>query len=317
MLGRVLCAVAAALAGGCSSSVSMKVATAYVQATRPPFRTAAELREEYGKRTYPTVAPMSSSLAKKATVTDATIEGHRVLTFTPKQRPSAWHLVYLHGGSFVHELDTPHWDIIESIIDATGATVIAPVYPLAPEHHADEAQAFLDALYADLVARVGAAHVVLCGDSAGGNLALVTALHARDQKHALPARLILFAPWVDITMSNPDVKYRQLDEPMLRWWDMVEFGRWWAGDADRRAPDLSPVHANLAGLPPIDIYQGSRDILAADARLLRDRIQAAHGRVAYHETPGAFHVFMAVTFAPEAKAVYRQIGRDLGGEDGR
>ncbi|HVK86523.1 MAG TPA: alpha/beta hydrolase [Kofleriaceae bacterium] len=298
---------------GCGPSFTMRIATAYVSATRPPYRTPDQLRHDYRTREYPVAAPVKRSLAKRVAVRETTIAGSRVFTLTPKTNASSWHIVYLHGGCFVNELDVPHWDMVEALIDATGATVVVPVYPLAPEHTASRTFAMLDALYAELSTRVGAEHVVLSGDSAGGNLALVATLRARANGQPLPARIILFSPWVDLTLSNPQVKRLQLDEPMLRWWDMVEQGRWWAGDTERRDPYLSPVFADLRGLPPVDIYQGTRDILWPDSRVLRDRIQSVGGRVTLYETDGGFHDFMAATVTPEAKAVYRQIRRDLGG----
>ncbi len=73
----------------------------------------------------------------------------------------------------------------------------------------------------------------------------------------------------------------------------------------------SPPTADLRGLPPIQLYQGTDDVLLPDARTLRDRVTAARGRIAYHETPAGFHVFVMATFTPEAKAVFRQVALGL------
>jgi acetyl esterase/lipase len=229
------------------------------------------------------------------------VAGCAVHTATPKQGRRPLHIIYTHGGSFVNELMGAHWDIVAALVRATGATVTVPQYPLAPEHTHGAAFAMLEAVYR---ARVGGDPIVLCGDSAGGNLALVQALRYRDLGLPLPARLILFSPWLELTMTNPEIAALQPRDPMLWASELAETGRWWAGDADPTGPLLSPVNAALDGLPQIDIYQGSEDVLAPDARRLRDRSN-------YHETAGAFHVFMGATFTPEAKAVFRQIGQTL------
>ena len=103
----------------CGPSVTMRIATAYVSATRPPYRTLDQLRHDYRTRAYPVAAPVKRSLAKKVSVQETTVAGRRVFTLTPKTKASGWHLVYLHGGCFVNELDKPHWDMVEALIEAT------------------------------------------------------------------------------------------------------------------------------------------------------------------------------------------------------
>lgn len=290
----------------------MQLASTVVSAQREPSRNPAELRADYAKRTYPVAEKIPAALLKRVDVKEEDIAGNHVYTLTPKEKRSHWHIVYTHGGSFVHGIVGAHWDIIGELITATGATVTLPDYPLAPEHPHPAAHAFLATLYGQLVAQVGAQNLVLIGDSAGGNLALIETLQARDAHLALPARVILFSPWVDLTMHNPALKKIQLRDPMLRWYEMAEYGRWWAGDQDRADPWVSPINADLHGLPPVEIFQGTDDILYPDAKLLAERITAAGGTAAFHETRGAFHDFVAVTFAPEAKSVYAQIATSLG-----
>lgn len=300
-----------ALAACDGRSASMQLASTVVSSQREPSRNPAELRADYAKRTYPIAEKIPDALLQRVDVREEDIDGNDVYTLTPKEKRSHWHLVYTHGGSFVHGIVGAHWDIIGELITATGATVTVPDYPLAPEHPHPAAHTFLETLYRQLVDQVGAQNLVLIGDSAGGNLALIETLRARDAKLPLPARVILFSPWVDLTMHNPTLRKIQLRDPMLRWYEMAEYGRWWAGEKDRADPWVSPINADLKRLPPVDIYQGTDDILYPDAKLLSEHIKAAGGTVNFHETRGAFHDFMGVTFAPEAKAVYRQIGKDL------
>ncbi len=290
-------------------SLRMRAAALLVAWRRGPVRTPPEMRRDYFGRNYPPPAPIRVGLRKRAGVGEERIAGCPVYTLTPRRGRSPWHIIYTHGGSFVDAITRYHWDAIEELIRATGATVTVPLYPLAPEHEHPRAHAFLEQVYRGVIARTPADRVVLCGDSAGGNLALVQALRYRDLGLPPPAHVILFAPWVDVTMSHPDIP--AIHDPMLWTAELVETGRWWAGSVDPRDPRVSPLHADLRGLPPIQLYQGTDDLFLPDARVLRDRVQAAGGRIDLHETAGAFHVFMAATFLPEARAVYRQIAAHM------
>lgn len=289
----------------------MRFVARYVRWTRGRERDAAAMERAYRGRPAPKPAKLSSGVRRRAEIQTATVAGSHVITLTPKQSPSTWHIVYTHGGSFVNELVGPHWDIVDQLMRVTGATISVPLYPLAPEHTHRDTYAMLDAHYRALLATVPADRIVLCGDSAGGNLALGQAIRARDAGLAKPGHIILFAPWLDLTMTNPECAKIQPRDPMLWNGELAICGRWWAGSDDPASAEVSPVHAKLEGLPPVQIYQGSNDVLAPDARLLRDRLSAAGVRVEYDETPDAFHVFMGATFLPEAQRVFRQISEAL------
>jgi acetyl esterase/lipase len=247
-----------------------------------------------------------------AEIRQQTARGFTVYTLAPKSRGSGWHIIYTHGGSFVHELVPAHWAIIRELLRATGATVIVPIYPLAPEHRYTEAFDFLEEVYRDVLRTTSAARIVLCGDSAGGNLALTQALNYRDKGIPLPARLILFSPGLDLTVSNPEIPSIEPYDVMLRRAEMLEYCRWWASGDDPRLPLLSPLFADLRGLPPVQIFQGTYDILLPDARKLRDRLEEAGGHAELYETPEGFHVFMGATFTREAKRVFEQVASGLG-----
>lgn len=235
-----------------------------------------------------------------------------VYTLRPKRAASSWHVIYTHGGGFVDALVKPHWDIVRSLVAATGATVTVPLYPLAPEHEHAEAFVFLEEVYRTVLDRVRPADLILCGDSAGGNLALAQTLYLRSRRLPQPAHLILFSPLADISASNPDMVALEQDDVMLRLSAVQQWGQWWAGSTDLQSPLLSPLYGDLRQLPPIQLYIGTDDILLPDARQLRDRVVSAGGRIAFHETPGGIHVFMGATFTPEAKEVFRQIHDALG-----
>nr|WP_315479426.1 alpha/beta hydrolase [uncultured Rhodoferax sp.] len=294
-------------------SLRQQVAIWYVKAVTNPDISLDDLRKKYTGRPTPVPARMTRSLQKLCEVQSRRIAGNTVYTLTPRKQSTSWHIVYTHGGAFVNPMQKAHWDIIEALIKNTGATVTVPLYPLAPEHQFMETFFYLERVYEDVLTHTPALKVVFCGDSAGGNLALSHAFHIRERKLPLPARIIMFSPWLDVMLANPDAKALEPKDIMLRVSNLQEMGKWWAKTADLRNPLISPINGDLRKLPPIDIYQGTEDILLADARRFRSLVTEAGGAVQMHETPGGFHVFMGATFTPEAQRVFQQIALDLSG----
>jgi epsilon-lactone hydrolase len=306
VLGVALLGLGTALALG-EGSVAMRAATLFLKAGGKPLADTQATRKNFQSRKYPSPAPMPASLAKKVNVTEVTIGKHKVFTLVPKTNASKRHVIYYHGGAYVKDMIGAHWDIIGALIDSTGATVTVPIYPLAPEHNHRPAFAFLADVYRDVLTKAAASDVVFAGDSAGGGLALGQAIEFRDQKLPMPGRIILFSPWLDLTLADPEARKLESKDVMLAVDALRICGAWWAGGDDPRLPRLSPLFADLEGLPPIELYQGTNDIFVADARTFVKKVQATGGAIHYGEYPGAFHVFVGATFTPEAKDVFRRI----------
>ncbi|HYH83755.1 MAG TPA: alpha/beta hydrolase [Longimicrobium sp.] len=157
----------------------------------------AALHDRFIGREYPAPAPVTPGVRARCTVREAPVLGRAVYALAPRGRASGWHVVFTHGGGFVHPLHRLHWDMIEALVIHTGASVSVPIYPLAPEHRFMETYALLEQVYRSLLHRVPAERIVLCGDSAGGNLALAQALHYRALGLPLPGRIVLFSPVLD------------------------------------------------------------------------------------------------------------------------
>lgn len=265
---------------------------------------AEKTRQLGAGRPYPVDEPVPGSLLKRCKVERRKVDGHDVITLTPTRRRGTWHLLYLHGGAYVGATLNAHWDIIGSLIDATGARVTLPCYPLAPEHDYRPATAMVDQVY-DQMAGKGE-RIAVVGDSAGGNFTMALALRRRDAGLPPPQALILFSPWLDLTLRDPRARAIEKDDPMLSVDAVRICGQWWAGDADPVSPTLSPLYADLRNLPPTILFHGDHDILVVDARTFADRASNAGIGFEYREYPGAFHVFMGATFTPEAKDVWKQ-----------
>lgn len=271
----------------------------------------ADIEHTARTRAYPQPAPITASLRTLCDVKERQVDGSTIYLLTPRKDASEWHVIYTHGGAYVHPLLRNHWDLLEALIRSTGASVTVPLYPLAPDHTFEAAYMLLETVYRDLLTRMPAERVMLCGDSAGGALALGQAIRYRDACLPQPGRVVLFAPWLDLSLSDPRIREVEPRDVMLRIDTLRLVGRWWAGNTNPQHPWLSPLRADLTGLSPIDVFQGTDDLFIVDTRTFHRQALEAGADVRLYETPGGFHVFMAVPGIPEAKDVYKQIARNL------
>jgi len=271
-------------------------------------------------------APPTAELLRLAKVTRSTVGGFTVLRVVPTAAvASTWphastsphasgapqdlHLIYLHGGAYTSPIINPHWGLIADLVRRTGASVTVPLYGLAPEHTYLDAYDLIDSVYAGITAE----QVWLVGDSAGGALAVGEAMRIRDSGARAPDGLVLFSPWVDATMSNSEIARLLPRDPMLGPVGLTVAGGWWAGDDDPRNPLVSPLYGNLAGLPPMHIYQGGRDILAADAKRFAQKVNAVGGEADLQFYPGAIHVWVGLPWLPESRRALSDVAAVITG----
>ena len=215
-------------------------------------------------------------------------------------------VLYLHGGAYVNGFNVHQWRFMDRLARQTGCTVVAPAYHLAP--WADYARAYddLTALYRTLLAEYPGRRLILMGDSAGGGLALGFAEALAANGDPLPERLVLFSPWVDVSMDNPDIADYLPVEPMLHF-DLVKVhGRYWAGDADTHFWQVSPLFGDMAGLPPVTMTCGTRELLYPDILLARDRLAEAGVDVTLRVGRGLNHDWPLMEI-PEADAIFEEV----------
>ncbi|MBR8740260.1 esterase [Nocardiopsis sp. MG754419] len=229
-------------------------------------------------------------LTQRHWITHREIGGFSGYTVLPREveQPSKA-VLYVHGGTYVSEISAWHWVLISRMADA-GCRVEVPIYGLAPEHTYREAFGLLHRMYEDLLEDVAPERTLLAGDSAGGGLALALAQTLPEVGLPEPARLALISPWADLTMSNPDIAEVEEEDPWLSPVGLLEAAHSWAGGDDLTEPRLSPVYGRMAGLPPMDLYIGTRDLLLPDTRRLHDQVTEAGGEAHLFEEEGAFHI---------------------------
>lgn len=269
----------------------------------PGVRAAMESRDP------PQDAPLPESIAKKLRVERSTANGHDCVTLHPKTGPGAQHIIYFHGGGFVIPMMEPHWPLVAKLVETTGASLTVPLYPVVPEASHTEADALADTIFERLSAEWKPEDIILCGDSAGGHMALSLALRLAAKDGPQAGKLVLFAPWLDLTLADPAIRDVEPNDIMLRIDALRAMGEMWAGDRDPASAECSPLRADVKGLPPTAIFQGQHDLFVIDARTFAARLREAGIPVELYEYGGAPHVYMALTFTGEAKDTFRLFDR--------
>jgi cation diffusion facilitator CzcD-associated flavoprotein CzcO/acetyl esterase/lipase len=222
-------------------------------------------------------------------------------------------VLYLHGGGYVIGSRRTHRGLAAQIAQAGGAPVHLLDYRLAPEHVHPAALEDALAAYRELLGRgFDPASIVIAGDSAGGGLAVAMATRLRDAGEPLPAGLAILNGWLDLTNSGSSVTTNARGDFGLRR-DLIEMGaELYRGAADAADPELSPVFADLSGLPPTYLQVGTHDIILDDSERFAERARAAGVDVGYAPFDGMWHDFqIAAGLLREADEAMADLGRAL------
>lgn len=213
-------------------------------------------------------------------------------------------ILYCHGGGYTSGGLGFSKVLASKLTRATGLDVLAFDYRLAPEHPypaaVEDAQAAWDHL---MRLGFGARDVVLAGDSAGGNMALVLCLRLRAEGRMLPGALLLMSPWTDMTCSGESLTERADIDPVLTPEYIYAVREAYAGGLDPAQPELSPLLADLAGFPPTLIQVGTHEILFSDAERLAERMKAAGTECRLEVWEGMWHDFQMYPSKSAAQAM--------------
>lgn len=254
-----------------------------------PFLTTAGARREVDEEALRPASSNPPAKIPRGVTISVDREGQApVYTITPSAATPEAHLIYAHGGGWVHEMSAEHWAFLFQLSAEARLTVTVPIYTLLPHGDAAQANGLMLRLYDGLAPR--GREILLGGDSAGGQIALSAALELRD-RGIDNLRTLLISPALDLTLSNPRIPAVLPRDP----WLGVEGTRYltelWRGGLPFTDTRVSPLNGDLHGLGPMVLCAGTRDILHPDARLLRDKARAAGVDVTFLERDGAVHVF--------------------------
>jgi len=199
-------------------------------------------------------------------------------------------VLYLHGGGYQVGSPTSHRGLAAHLSRAAAAPVHVPHYRRAPEHPYPAAVDDAAAAYRALrEAGHPAQRIAVAGDSAGGGLVMALVLRLRAAGEELPGSIVLISPWLDLDLSSPLLQHNAATDAMLDPGWLADAAARFRGAAD--PPELRPLEADLAGLPPVHVVAGAEEILVGDADTLVERIRSADGRVTYRRAERMWHDF--------------------------
>jgi acetyl esterase/lipase len=222
-------------------------------------------------------------------------------------------VLYFHGGVYVMGDAFLAADLASQVGRRTGAKVISVDYRLAPEDPypaaVDDALAAYEALLHNGIAP---SDIAFAGESAGGGLAVATLVNARDHGLPLPAAALVMSPYADLTLGGTTMESRREVDPLLSRENLQPRVMDYTAGQDPAAGLISPVFADLSGLPPLIIQAGSHEVLLDDAVRLAAQATAADVEVTLDITPGVPHVFQAYyPILDEATAALDRAGQFL------
>ncbi len=241
-------------------------------------------------------------------VEDIEIAGQACEVLEPEGAPADKMIVYVHGGGWLFGTPRSHRVITSNIARSSGLKVVSAHYRLAPENPAPAAHDDVYAIFQWAAAQVGAKNVALIGDSAGGNMALSTAVRLRDNGEELPSALVLMSPALDLEGTGASHK-EHADAPLVDAPTMAAFNGVYVGERDRSSPEFTAFHSDMSGLPDTLIHVGSWELLRSDSETIAERMKTAGTHVDLKIWDGMVHNHqLFAPFLEEGMASLEEIG---------
>jgi len=216
--------------------------------------------------------------------------------------------MYTHGGGYIAGGLNSHRDMARHLALLAHVRMLMVDYRLAPEHPFPAARDDAFAVYRALLdSGIAGKQILLGGDSAGGNLALLTAQGIRDAGLASPFAMVLFSPWLDMTHQSATYQSNATKDAMLARPLLDDAAAMYAPGMARTDARISPLFGNLEGLPPCLTVVSQTEVLLDDSRNLHHKLQALGADstcLEWKSTPHAFAVMPSLL--PEARDALRQ-----------
>jgi acetyl esterase/lipase len=238
--------------------------------------------------------PVAGDVEQSAT----TVGGVDAIEVTVRDTDPANVVLYFHGGVYVIGSGGASVALVSELARRADAKAITVDYRLGPEHPYPAAVDDARAAYEGLLGRgVEPRRIALAGESAGGGLAVATLVALRDAGVPLPSCAFVMSPYADLTLSGETLVTKEADDPILTPNGLRLRVADYVNGADAADPLISPILADLRGLPPLLIQVGSHEILLSDALRLAATAANADVQVTLDVTPGVPHVFQGFAAA--------------------
>jgi len=240
-----------------------------------------------------------------------------IRVYTPEGRGPFPVIVYYHGGGFVIATIDTYDGSARALANAAGAVLVSVEYRKAPEHkfpaaHSDALAAYEWVLANTAKLQGDPSRVALAGESAGGNLAVATAVAARDKHLQLPTSILAVYPIAGTDTNTASYREQADSKPLNRAMMAWFLGKYMRTAADGRDPRLNLLNADLQGLPPVTIINASIDPLRTDGELLAARLRDAGVTVEQKQFDGVAHEFFGQgAVLPEARDAVKFGARSL------
>ena len=205
---------------------------------------------------------------KTLNIKEQFIDGFQVLTIF-KNNTKNKHIIFLHGGAYVMKAVKGHKIIIEKMAKKYNLKVTFIDYPLAPENDIQKAHKILSKTYKKITSKYKNDEFFLFGDSSGGGLALSFLQQLKNRNDVpFPNKTVLMSPWVDVSMTNNEIKNFEEKDPLLPLNGLITTGKQFAGNLDTQDPLISPIYGNMDNL---------KDIFFPDCLKLNNKLKTSTG----------------------------------------
>jgi len=226
------------------------------------------------------------------TYADVDADGVPAILATPLSAQSDRVIVYSHGGGCVTGAAHSSRKLAAHLAKAAGTHALVVDYRLAPEHPFPAQIEDLVTAHRWLRARGYAPHhTATAGDSAGGNLAITTVLKLRDLGEPLPGAIIAISPWLDMEHLGKTLESNADSDAIMSTEVSDSYAKLYLGETPRDEPLANPLHADLAGMPPMFVCAGDAEALLDNAERIAERAQAAGVDVLLDVQVGQQHVY--------------------------
>ena len=273
---------------------------------RDPNATVQEIREGFEQMTalFPTPADVKVEKVEAG--------GRPAEWVSVPGSDSSLVLYWLHGGGYVLGSLNTHRELISRICRAAGCRALVIDYRLAPEQPFPAAVDDAVAGYRWLLSQnVDPARIVIGGDSAGGGLTVATLVALRDLGERLPAAAVCISPWTDLEGTGESMTTKAAVDPMIgpNTAGLKTWAQLYHGNTNVRDPLVSPLSADLTGLPPLLVQVGENEVLLDDSTRLAERAEAAGVDVTLEVWPDMIHVWhFFASMLPEGQQGIERIG---------
>lgn len=242
---------------------------------------------------------------KEVSYRDVEIEGiHGEWVSVERAHMKKYVILYCHGGGYSTGSCVYGRTLTAKLAKSTSMDVLSFDYRLAPEHPYPAAVEDVMKVWNYLMLLgYGARDVIVAGDSAGGNLALVLVHQLKKEERLLPRGLVLLSPWTDLTSSGKSFQTKAEADPVLNREYIDRMIQDYAGKENLKNPFISPLFGDFTGFPPTCIQVGDQEILLDDSVRLYKKMIRVNVPVQMKIFPGMWHVFQMSPFKTAYEAM--------------